>query len=257
MTFRIFVSRFRPAIVCTALLAFPSGLLAQGIPLTAGTAIPVLFSHTLDARKLHAGQTIEVRTMQVVLAGPTATLPKGSRIYGMVVGVSYSGKNQPSSLDLQFNRIVLHGTSEPVCLAVRAVASLARVYQARNPVATMDANPSLGTTLVGGDHIQLGSDKVFTPDGEDQVGIQDHDGIFSRLEPPLPGAPSTSLACGGISTLQSVAVFSSRACGLYGFPGTVAAQRDTVLSLSSDRGPVTIHSGSAALLQVVACSKKS
>jgi hypothetical protein len=251
------LSPFRLAIACALLLTFHSGLLAQGSLLPAGTAIPVLFSHTLDARKLHVGQTIEARTMQLVFAGPTAILPKGTRIYGTVVGASYSGKNQPSSLDLQFNRLSLHGTSERVCLAVRAVASLDQVYQARNPVTTMDANPSLGTTLVGGDHIQLGSDKVFTPGGKDQVGIQTHDGVFSRLEPPLPGSPSSSLACGGVSTLQSVAVFSSRACGLYGFPGIVAVQHGTTLSLSSDRDPVTIHSGSAALLQVAACNKQS
>ena len=237
-----------------------AALPAKTLKIPAGTAIPVRFPHTLDARKLHAGALISAETMQLVFVGPAAIIPKGTRVTGQVIAASYSGKGEPSSLELRFDHLNFHGDSQPVCLSLRALASLNEVYNAKTPASTMDANPDLGTTLVGGDKIQLGSNKVFTSDGSDQVGIQNRDGIFSRLEPPLLGATSGGSTCDGISTLQSVAVFSSRACGLYGFPGIQwvpmpEAPQPEIL-LTSDHEPVLIHSGSAALLQVTSCGAR-
>lgn len=228
---------------------------AQSAAIPEGTAIPVRFSQTIDSQKVKPGDSVVTRTMQVVFYGPVQSIPKGSRVLGHVISASYAGKDQSSTLEMDFDRIVTPQGTLHVCTTVRALASLNAVYDACSSVNSIDDGPRLGRTLVGGDHIELGGRQVLAPDGDD-VGICNRSGVFSRLEPPLPGSDA-SPSCGSISTLQSVAVFSSRACGLYGFSDTrmfPPADSDHGIGLQSDHGSVQVHSGSAALLQVAPCN---
>ncbi len=227
--------------------------------LAPGTAVPVIFTRTINVKTSRTGDRITAKITQVIFNGPVQTVAKGSLVAGHIEKVSYSGKDDPSSLEIKFDELVTKHEKQPVCFSVRALADLNHVYNAHSPVTSMDAGASLGTTLVGGDHIQLGGKQVYAKDG-DNVGISNRFGIFSRLEPADPHDNSTPVACGGVSTLQSVAIFSSRACGLYGFSGmqliqTGGPESNGTIELQSKRGAVEIHSGSAALLQVVGCGE--
>jgi hypothetical protein len=236
---------------------FPAHSKADVLP--AGTAIPALFTKTINAKTTKVGDRVVMKTMQDVLYGPAQTIPKGSLVVGHVVQTSYTANDEPSSLTIAFEKIVSKKNSRHVCLTVRAMASLDQVYDAKVPVTSMDQSASLGTTLVGGDHISLGGKYVYAIDG-DEVGIRNRFGVFSRLEPAAAYGGSPSAACGSVSTLQSVAIFSSRACGLYGFSGMQLTRSEDIpqkatITLQSDRGAAEIHSGSAALLQVIDCAK--
>jgi len=234
------------------------GLASSAVsPLPAGTAIPVTFSHAIDVRKAKAGDRIEAKTLQVVLDGPKNSVAKGSTLLGHVVDATYIGKDQASILTIQFDTIIDNGKSSRLCVSMRAMVNPVDAYRATMEATSLDTSASTGTTLVGGDHIRPGGKQVYTTD-DDNVGISNRFGIFSRLEPAEPHNNSVPTACGGISTLQSVAIFSSRACGVYGFP-------DMRLSLTGETSPrgqiefkvrryaVKIPTGTAALLQVIQC----
>lgn len=223
-----------------------------------GTAIPVSFTHTIDARKEKQGNRITAKTMQLVLYGPAESIAKGSLVLGHVVDVSYTGKYGPSTITIKFDRIVDKHRTVPICASVRAMANSIEAYDATAESTSLDSGSPLGTTLVGGDHLWLGGKKVYATD-HDIVGIRDRFGIFSRLE-PAESNDGTSAACGGIPTLQSVAIFSSRACGLYGFPETQMSSAGNTtprgaIKLESNRYPVEIPSGSAGLLQIIRCDE--
>jgi hypothetical protein len=226
-------------------------------PLAPGTALPIRFTHTVMARTARTGDALTARTLQVVMNGPVDSVPKGARVLGHVVQVSYGGKNLDSLLTIEFDKIVYDHASHPICASARAIANSLDAYQATMETTSLETDPTLGTTLVGGDHIRPGDNQVIAPDGDD-VGISNHFGIFSRLEPGDPHRGSALHACGGIPTLQSVAIFSSRACGLYGFPGMTMLSTGNgdprgQIQLQSHRSGVEIPSGSAALLQIVSC----
>ena len=223
-----------------------------------GTAIPVSFTHTIDARKEKQGNRITAKTMQLVLYGPAESIAKGSLVLGHVVDVSYTGKDGPSTITIKFDRIVDKHRTVPICASVRAMANSIEAYDATAESTSLDSGSPMGTTLVGGDHLWLGGKKIYATD-HDIVGIRDRFGIFSRLE-PAESNDGTSAACGGIPTLQSVAIFSSRACGLYGFSETqISSAGNTTprgeIKLESNRYPVEIPSGSAALLQIIRCDE--
>lgn len=197
------------------------------------------------------------KTMQVVLYGPAGEIPKGARVQGHVIDASHTGNPQRSSLTIQFDKIVMKKRVAPVCTSVRAMADSIDAYKATMEATSLDTNASLGTTLIGGDHIPPGGKYVYATE-YDNVGISNRFGIFSRLEPASPHAHTVATDCSGVATLQSVAIFSSGACGLYGFPDTylaaTGAEEPTgAITLIGKHHPLEISSGSAALLQIVPC----
>lgn len=244
------------------LLIFPTAGFAASraktAPLPDGTAIPIVFTHTINARREKQGDKVTAKTMQVIFYGSSQSIAKGSLVVGHVVGASYTGKDQPSAVTIQFDRIVAKQNAISICVAARAMANTIDAYNASMESTSLDTSPSMGTTLIGGDHVRPGSKQVYAIDGDD-VGISNRFGIFSRLEPGEPHGNSTPAACSGVSTLQSVAIFSSRACGLYGFPDIhMSLTGNTTphgeIELQSDHNEVEIHAGSAALLQVIDCT---
>ena len=223
-----------------------------------GTAIPVEFTRTLDAGKVKPGDPVKAKTMQVVLYGPAESIAKGSLVLGHIVEVSYTGKDGPSTVTIKFDSIVDKHKTLLICASIRAMANSIEANDATAESTSLDSGSPMGTTLVGGDHLWLGGKKVYATD-DDIVGIRDRFGIFSRLE-PAESNDGTSAACGGIPTLQSVAIFSSRACGLYGFSETQMSSAGNTtprgaIKLESNRYPVEIPSGSAALLQIIRCDE--
>lgn len=242
-------------------ISLPAMASHNSVPLSlpVGMAVPILFTHKISAQSSKHGDPVTAKTMQVILNGPVQSIPKGSLVLGHIVDVSYAGKNRNSSLSMMFDRIVDEHTAIPICASARAIVNALEAYQATMEATSLDATASLGTTLVGGDHVRPGDKQVLAPD-DDDVGISNRFGIFSRLEPGAPHDASTPESCTGVATLQSVAIFSSRACGLYGFPGTRMRSAGNgeppgVIQLQSDRFGVEIAPGSAALLQIVNCGK--
>lgn len=223
----------------------------------AETAIPVVFTRPIKVRTAKRGDRVMARTMQVVLYGPAGNIPKGSRVKGHVIDASYKGNTQQSSITFQFDKLIAKKRIASVCMSVRAMADSIDAYKATREATSLDTNASLGTTLVGGDHIRPGGKYVYATE-YDKVGISNRFGIFSRLEPADSHSHTVATDCSGVATLQSVAIFSSGACGLYGFADTYLAATGAenpmrAITLIGKHHPIEIPSGSAALLQIVPC----
>ena len=220
----------------------PSG---QAITLPGTTAIPVIFTHTINAGKAKAGDLVTGKTMQVVLLPNGEQLPKGSPVTGHVVEArpfrfdeTPYAVQQPSYLSIQIDRIA----DTPVTLSVRAIASAFAVQEALTPQ-RLDETDTLGTmVLVGGAHYSPIAKRVTDGPEDDIVGYNKKQGVFARL---LPGA-----GCEGTQTEQSVAIFSPDACGPYGFVGDHLTVKDGMFRLESTHRTVNLRGGSAALLQV-------
>jgi hypothetical protein len=219
---------------------------ARALTLPSETAIPVMFTCTLDARKVKAGDVVTAKTMQVVLLPNGAQLPKGTLVTGHVVEArpfkfdeTPYAVQQPSYLSIKIDRLA----DNPVATSVRALASAQSVEEALSPH-RMDETDSPGTmVLVGGAHYSPVGKRVTDGLFDDIVGYNKKQGVFARL---LPGDGG----CEGTQTEQSVAIFSPDACGLYGFVDYHLTAKDDGFRLASTHFTIIIRSGSAALLQV-------
>jgi hypothetical protein len=216
------------------------------ITLPGETAIPVIFTHTIDAKKAKAGDVVTAKTMQVVLLPNGEQLPKGTLITGHVVAArpfkfdeTPYAVQQPSYLSIQID----HVGDLQVATSLRALATALTVGEALTPQG-IDESDSLGTmVLIGGAHYSPIAKRITDGPDDDIVGYNKKQGVFARL---LPGGAG----CSGTETEQSVAIFSPDACGLYGFVGDHLTAKDGIFRLESTHRTVNIHEGSAALLQV-------
>ena len=210
------------------------------------TAIPVVFTHTIDAKKVKAGDAVTAKTMQVILLPDGEQLPKGTLVTGHVFEArpfkfdeTPYAVQHPSYLAIQIDRV---GDLQ-VATSVRALATALTVQEALTPQG-IDESDSLGTmVLIGGAHYSPIAKRVTDGPDDDIVGYNKRQGVFARL---LPGGAG----CEGTQTEQSVAIFSPDACGLYGFVGEYLSAKSGTFRLESTHRTVSIHSGSAALLQV-------
>lgn len=230
------------------------------------TAIPIVFTHTLDAGKLQAGAVVRAKTMQVVHLPQGKVIQRGSLVLGHVVmarpvrrGVS------PSVLAFDFDRIITHRGTLTVRLYVRALATPIESSDASYPTPPPDMNLSNQRALIGGDQVTPFERKVYSPesqdDGLDVVGENLKQGIFERLRPALTMNGDSPLRCDGTATQQSVAIYSGNACGLYGFDLEYLAhtgkQNRRIVKIESRYFTIKLYANTTALLQVAPDSSKT
>jgi hypothetical protein len=79
------MTNFRSALSLALLGCAAFAPAARAITLPGETTIPVVFMHTVDSRKAHAGDVVTAKTMQVVLLPNGEQLPKGTLVTGHVV----------------------------------------------------------------------------------------------------------------------------------------------------------------------------
>jgi hypothetical protein len=218
----------------------------RAITLPGETAIPVIFTHTIDAKNAKAGDVVTAKTMQVVLLPNGEELPKGTLVTGHVVEArpfkfdeTPYAVQQPSYLSIQLD----HVAENQVATSVRALASAMAVGEALRPQ-HIDETDQPGTMmLIGGGHYSPVGKRVTDGPYDDIVGYKKKQGVFARL---LPGGPG----CNGTQTEQAVAIFSPDACGLFDFYSDHLTAKDGVFRLESTHQTVNIRAGSAALVQV-------
>jgi hypothetical protein len=233
------------------------------LTIPADTAIPVVFTKTVNAAKAKAGDPITAKTIQAVRLPDGENIPKGSRLTGHIVqATSFHfdetpyAKQKPSVLAVHFDRIAVNGTETPVNLTVRALANHNDAEDATF-AHNIDESDHVGTiVLVGGAHFSPLSKEVLSSGDEDIVGYNRRGGVFAHLLPGVYQGRDAGFQCSGTSTEQSVAIFSPDACGLYGFANTslFGADESSTFRLTSTRYTVTLYAGSAALLQSTSLS---
>lgn len=247
--------------IVTAILLLGSSLLAQEIP--AGTVLPVMLGTTLDGRTGRPGQPVRGRLMQDVLLPGGKRLSARAEVTGRVIRVSAPNGQTGAQLVLEFNRLVSHRQAFSLITNLRAIASMMAVFEAQLPTSTFDdygTSTSDWTTFqVGGDAVYRGAGAVVSPTAE-LVGSATHWGAVTGKLTPVRASGCRG-ALDGNDREQALWIFSTSACGAYGFPDLKIAHAGRTeplgqITLESSRN-VYIKSGSGWLLRVQASSPAS
>lgn len=236
--------------LAVALLCSAVALSAQNLPV--GTALPVSIGSSLNAKSAKPGQRIEGKLMQEVMLADTK-LKSGSRVTGHVVSVTRPGASG-ARIVLQFDQIQDEHKIMPLHVGARAVASSQSVFNAGLPVDTNSTDESSEewvTKQVGGEYVFRGRGYVSSDQGK--VGIWSGSGVWGKLSDAgdCPASDSTN-------PQQALWIFSTTACGAYGFEhakleqsGLTPPLGQIVLSSTKD---IDLRSGSGWLLVVLAAA---
>lgn len=236
--------------ILAGMFALPAASVAQTQPqaLPAGTLLPVSLNHGLNARKLHAGQSIRAQLMQSV---PETQIHRGAQVLGSVVEVR-TAPGAPAQLNIRFDAVESHGQRIPIQTDLRAIASPLEVRQAQDPeeMASRGLTPENSTTQqIGGDQVYRGGGPVAQ--GVTEVGKPVAYGVEGQPRIEL-GKPCRGLVAGNTRP-QALWLFSVNACGVYGFPNLTVehAGRSTgTIELASTNGQLHLGGGTALLLRV-------
>jgi hypothetical protein len=240
------------------LAAWP--LMAQEIP--AGTIIPAMTRTTLDASKARVGQKIEARVMQDVPLTSQTRIRAGAKLVGHVVAVTRAGAASPSRIVISFDRLLMDKTDVPITTSLRSLASMMEVFDAQLPTNAIDdygtSESDWVTVQIGGDVVYRGG-RIVMSDGQ-VVGKATIAGeVTAKLLASRDGGCRGAIADNDRE--QAVWLFSSSACGAYGFDDLKiihAGRRDPVgqIILQSDKN-VRLLGGAGLLLRVMASGASS
>jgi hypothetical protein len=236
-----------------SLIMFSVQLFAQNtIPV--GTILPVSLNSSLNSRKVKLGQVITARVMQDVPLSPGSTIHAGAKVIGHVTKVKPATGASGAQISFRFDTLVVSRRRTTINTNARALASMMAVEDAQIP----ESGPDRGTSPEAWTTNQIGGEVVYRGGGPVA------NGLLSVGEPTYGGVlvhvsskPGTK--CRGEiednERLQALWVFSSDACGTYGFAdlAIVHAGRSTPvgeITLASDHGDVNVRAGSGMLLRV-------
>jgi hypothetical protein len=228
-------------------------LFAQtGIP--AGTILPVALNSSLNSRKVKTGQVITARVMQDVPLSPGSTIHAGAKVVGHVIDVKPANGASGAQICLRFDALIVSRQRIPITTNLRALASWMEVWDAQLPQTGPDRGTSENawtTNQIGGEVVYRGGGPVA--DGLQPVGVPTYGGVLVHVS-AKPGTKCRG-EIEGNDRLQALWVFSSDACGVYGFPDLeiVHAGRTNPIgeiTLASDKGNMNLRAGSGMLLRV-------
>ncbi len=239
--------------IVVAVLCLETLLVAQGIP--AGTALPIMVSSTLNSKDSKPGEKIEGKLMQEVLLPSGARIKAGAHVTGHVTGPEVtSTPGQVQHLSIQFDQLQDGGRTVPLSVSLRAMGSSESVFQAKTPIdaiSSYESSYGWTTKQIGGDVVFRGRGYIASPQGK--VGRWNGTGAWGKLT-----AAGECLATDSNNQEQALWVFSTTACGVYGFEslkiahgGSTAPLGEITLESSTD---ILIRGGSGWLLLINAVS---
>lgn len=222
---------------------------AQGA-ISSGTIIPISLDTSIDAARAHPGDIIRATVMQDV---PGTAIRRRARVVGHVVQASQV-KGGQARLDISFDAVKIRGQMSPFKASVRALASFLEVEEAQIPeeMSSRGLTPETWTTQ------QIGGDQFYRGGGPVAVGMTTVGKVtpWGALDLPRsqPGLPCRG-AIGESSRPQAMWLFSSDACGVYGFEYLHIAHAGRtdpagVIMLSSAKGKLKLGSGTGMLLRI-------
>ena len=243
------------AVVLILLLAIVSA--AQQLPV--GTLLPVALSTAINAEKAKVGDRISGKLGQYVVMDSTR-LPRGTKVAGRIVAVQPASAASPARVAFVFDTLLLGNRDLPVKTSLRALASMQAVYDAQLPTNTIDDYGSSirdwNTTQVGGQAVYRGDGTVM--EGREVVGKATIVGeVFGK---PKTWSWSPCERDRASNTVQSFWVFSTDACGIYGFEGMKLAHAGRSepageIVLESP-GKLNVRAGSGLLLMVTSSTQQ-
>lgn len=241
------------ALACAGLACSAAAPAQISVP--AGTVLPVRLSSSLSSRKAKPGQAITAHITQDVPLGPGLKIPGGARVTGHVVSVSPAAGAGNAKISIVFDAIQLGHSTVRVTTDLRALASPLEIESAQLPGTGPDRGtpPNAFTTVqVGGEVVYRGGGPVAR--GETVVGEPVPGGVLVNVR-----ATQGQQCRGAIQSNpqpQALWLFSSDACGVYGYPQLAIAHAGRtnpvglIVLSSTDAREVKIRSGSGMLLRV-------
>jgi hypothetical protein len=237
-------------IAAAVLLISAASACAQEIP--PATALPVTLNSTIDVRKVVSGQLISASIAQDVPLPSGGRIRAGSRVNGRVLqaGTKVGGRTY---VRLRFDQLRANGRDTAITTSLRAVADTREVQEAGLPKhgpIRGDSPANWTTTQVGDDVVYRGGGHVMH--GDVVVGDPVKDGVLAVLL----AVPHAGCETGSGDRRLALWVFSSSACGAYGFFGRLdiehAGNANPIgeIVLESKKN-VNVGTGSAMLLITV------
>jgi len=235
------------------LILLPAHLFAQ-IAIPAGTILPVRLNCSLNSRRVKNGQLISARVMQDVPLSPGSTIRTGAKVLGHVADVKPSDAKSGGQISILFDTVITSKQRIPMTTNLRALASMLAVEEAQLPESGPDRGTSENawtTTQIGGEVVYRGGGPVA--DGLRSVGEPTTHGVLVHIS-SRPGTPCRG-EIEGDDRLQALWLFSSDACGIYGFANLTVVHAGRTppigqITLASDHGEVNVRGGSGMLLRV-------
>jgi hypothetical protein len=220
--------------------------------LPVGTVLPVRIDTALDSNKATVGQVISGTVIQDVPLASGTKLSAGTHVTGRVTEVDKS--NTTSKLAFTFDRIHASSGELSILTSARAIASSVDVRSAMLPMTREDRPEWQWTTVqVGGDVVYGIADRVES--AGKFVGRPVKGGVLVQVS-AVPGSECS----GKNGQAQALWVFSSSACGVYGFEEglTIAPAGHSnplrSIVLESPRR-IQVEKGSGILLSIVSESQ--
>jgi len=218
-----------------------------------GRILPARLNTSLNTRKVGVGYQFTARIMQAVPLPGGQKIPEGAKIVGHVIQVIPADASHPGTLALRFDAVRFDRRTISVATALRALASFSNVRDAETPTSSI----GFGTPARWASRILVGGEAYYGDGGPvtrglDTVGQGVIDGVLASVSAPRGSrcerAPHPT-------DPQALWVFSSDACGAYGFENleiTHTGYRPPHgdIQLTTAKGNVELGSGSGILLQV-------
>lgn len=244
-------------VLLSCLLMFSTDTFAQDL-VPPGTIIPIRLNSSFSL-ETKPGRTITARVMQDVPLPRGGKVREGAKVIGHVINVTPPSNGVNGRVSFVFDKLMVAKQYVPITTNLRAMASFVEVEDAQLP----DTGPDRGTpesawttVLVGGDINYRGGGPVM--EGSNVVGKPTLDGVLIQVT-SKPGAGCRATIDGN-DRLQALWVFSSDACGMFGFPSISivhAGRTDPIgeIVLTSHGKNLRISSGSGILLRVTGSSR--
>jgi hypothetical protein len=229
--------------------------LAPTIP--SGTIFPVRLNATLSSAKCKPGQEITARIMQDVPLPKGAKIPEGSKVIGHIVDVAPATASSPARISLRFDKLLSSHQTVAITANLRAIAGFMQINEAQTPPvgpSESDVYRWLTTVQVGGDAVYGEGGVVTAAENANLVvGKAVNGGVLSQVR--AKAGTKCRGAIDGNDAPQAFWVFSSDACGTYGFQHIYIAHAGRtdprgVIVFISDTGNVKIPGGAGILLRI-------
>lgn len=232
---------------------FSPALLAQEM-VPAGTILPVRLTSTLSSTGAKPGQILSARVMQDVPLPNGRSIRAGARVSGRVLDVAPGAQGRPATVSFVFDKLAFSKRTVSITTNLRAVASALEVNGAELPESSGDR----GTPYVAWVTDQVGEEIVYrggghVMNGEQIVGEPVSDGVLARVS-AKPGSQCRGSIAGN-DRPQALWVFSSDACGIYGYSDVRighAGRTDPIgkITLEFEGRDPKVRAGSGMLLRV-------
>lgn len=182
-------------------------------PMPPGSILAVRLNSSLTTRKTKEGQLIVATLMQSI---PNSSVRKGAKVVGHILKMTPFRTGHPAEMSLRFDSVRTSKLTFAVTTDLRALASAMDVEDAQIP----PTGPDRGTPWAWATRNLVGGEVAYGEGGPVASGVQTvgralADGVLVDVRPNSTGGCRGETA--GNAQPQALWVFSSDACGIYGF----------------------------------------